>query len=371
MPAVSANTLLNQLALCLLPHVGNITAKKLIAYCGSVEGVFKQKKNQLLAIPDVGEKTAESILAQSTFARAEEELKFMEANGVTAHFYLEPSYPKRLKALDDAPVLLFTKGQMQLNPAKSVAIVGTRRCTEYGKDVTAKLVEELGALQDVLIVSGLAYGIDVEAHKAALKHNIATVGVVAHGLDRVYPSIHTKYAKRMEENGGLVSDIFSSTEPDKMYFARRNRLIAGMADCTIVVESAAKGGSLITADFAADFNRDVFCIPGPINAEFSAGCNQYIRDNKAALITSTADLIKAMNWDINPNTAKGPIQPALFVDLTPDEQAIVTALQPAPLSIDDISLQANLTPSKCAAALFNLEFKGVVKGLPGKVYRLV
>lgn len=363
------NELLYRIALTLIPGVGDTTAKKLIAYCKGVEGVFKEKKKALLAIPDIGPRTAELIVGQDVLARAEEEVEFIEKNNIIPLFYLDPTYPKRLKECEDGPVMLYTKGNTNFNNRRVLSIVGTRKPTNYGKKVTEQIVEDIAYL-DCLIVSGLAYGIDITAHKAAMQHNLATVGVVAHGLDKIYPAAHRKYAERMLENGGWATDFISYTNPEQMFFPRRNRIIAGLADATLVIEAAEKSGTLITADLAVDYQRDVLAIPGNIDSELSVGCNKLIRENKAALVTSADDIINLLGWQPEDNRKK-PIQPKLFVELTPEEELIVKLLQTeGPTGIDSVGLKAGLPASKCSSLLFTLEFKGMVKALPGKVYEL-
>lgn len=363
------NELLYQIALTLLPGVGDTTAKKLVAYCGGVEAIFKQKKQHLMAIPDIGPKTAELIASQDVLPRAEEELAFIEKNEILPIFYLEANYPKRMRECEDGPVLLYTKGNTNFNNPRVLSIVGTRKITDYGTKITERIVEAL-APTGCLIVSGLAYGVDITAHKAAIQHGLQTIGIVAHGLDILYPSVHRKYAKKMLDNGGIATDFMSGAQPDKMFFPRRNRIIAGLADATLVIEAAEKSGTLITAELAIGYNRDVMAVPGKVDDEFSIGCNKLIQQNKAALVTSGEDIINILNWQPEEGTKK-VIQPKLFVDLTAEEQALVDVLKGSKtMPIDEIGFKAGLPPSKCSSLLFTLEFKGVVKALPGKIYEL-
>ncbi len=363
------NELLYRVALTLLPGVGDIYAKKLVSYCGGVEAVFKQKKQHLMAIPDIGAKMAEQILSSDVMQRAEEEVAFMEKKDITPIFYLDSNYPKRLRECEDGPVLLYTLGNTNFNNARILSIVGTRKITEHGAKITEQIVEELAAT-NCLIVSGLAYGVDITAHKAALQHNLPTVGIVAHGLDILYPELHRKYANKMMANGGIATDFMSGNQPDKMFFPRRNRIIAGLADATLVIEAAEKSGTLITAELAVGYNRDVFAVPGRVEDEFSIGCNKLIKQNKAALVTSGEDIINLLNWESKGNKKKS-IQPRLFVDLTTEEEILVNVLKDnGTTPIDEIGFKAGLTPSKCSSLLFTLEFKGVVKALPGKRYEL-
>lgn len=362
--------LLYQIALTLMPGVGDTTAKKLIAYTGSAEAVFKQKKKHLLAIPDIGPKTADLITTEDVMARAEEELAFIEKNNINPIFYLDSNYPKRLRECEDGPILLYTQGNTNFNNNRVLSIVGTRKPTPYGTKLTEQIVETL-AQTNCLIVSGLAFGIDITSHKAALKHSLQTVGIVAHGLDMLYPAGHAKYLKKMLDNGGIATDFTSGTFPDRMFFPRRNRIIAGLADATLVIEAAEKSGTLITAELAHGYNRDVLALPGNVDSEYSKGCNKLIKENKASLITSGEDIIKLLDWEDSDGTAK-TVQPTLFVDLSADEQTLVDILRIAKtMPIDEIGFKANFPPSKCSSLLFTLEFKGVVKALPGKVYQLL
>lgn len=362
--------LLYHIAITSIPNIGDVTAKKLIAYCGSSEQVFNEKRGALEKIPGIGSINASKIINHKTeaLAIAEEEILFIKKNNIIPLFYLNENYPKRLLNCEDGPILIYTKGNIEFNNPKVVSIVGTRKATDYGKEFCAKIVEELTSHQP-LIVSGLAYGIDVLAHKEALKNNISTVGVLAHGLDKMYPSQHSGVAKQMLEKGGLVSDYKSRTNPDRENFPKRNRIVAGLSDLTIVIESSKKGGSLITAYIANDYNRDVFALPGRLNDHQSEGCNHLIKTNKAALIQSVKDLEYIMGWEANQKVK--PNQTQLFVELTP-EQKIVTAIlaKNEKMAIDELSLQSKMPMSKTASMLLELEFEGVVKSLPGKVYKL-
>lgn len=359
------------IAITALPNIGDITAKKLIAYCGSSEQVFNEKKSILEKIPGIGQVYAQSIIKNKydVLALAEKELNFISDNNISPLFFLDKSYPQRLIHCEDGPILLYTKGNIDFNTQKVISIVGTRKATDYGKDFCDKFIEDL-APHKPLIVSGLAYGIDISAHNAALKHNISTIGVLAHGLDRIYPQQHNAVAKRMIENGGLVSDYRSGTNPDRENFPKRNRIVAGLADLTIVIESSKKGGSLITANLANQYNRDVFALPGKISDSQSEGCNWLIKTNKAALIQSVKDIEYLMNWTAEePKTSH---QLPLFSELTEDQKPIINLLSKTDkIGIDSISLQSNITMSKTASLLLELEFNGIVKSLPGKLYKLL
>ncbi|HOY30696.1 MAG TPA: DNA-processing protein DprA [Bacteroidales bacterium] len=364
--------LLFQIAVTLIPGIGDITGKKLIAYCGDVEAVFKEKKQHLMRIPGIRETLAGSIISHRNDAlrRAEKEISFIEKYKIGSFFFTDDLYPHRLKNCVDSPMMLYHKGNTELNKSKIVSIVGTRSATEYGKECCKSIVEGL-AESDVLIVSGLAHGIDACAHREALKNGLPTLGVLAHGLDRIYPAVHRNLAQKMIDKGGLITDYISETNPDRENFPKRNRIIAGLSDATIIIEAAKKGGALITADIANSYNRDVFAVPGKITDTFSEGCNHFIKTNKAALIQSAADIKYLMGWDTK-KQKDTVVQRKLFVNLSPEEDAIVKLLEKnIQLSIDTICLELQTTTSHVAAALLNLEFEGIVKTLPGKMYSLV
>lgn len=354
--------------------MGDVTAKNLIAYCGSAEAVFKEKKSKLEKIPGIGSLTAEAIsksdVIKDALVRAEEEIKFMEKEGIKPLFFTEPDYPSRLKQCDDSPVMLYSKGSsMNLNAEKIISVVGSRRSTAYGKKICEQLVEAF-ASYNVLITSGLAYGIDITAHRSALKNNLPTVGVLAHGLDLLYPAEHTSTAEKMTENGGLLTEFMSYTKMNPEYFPRRNRVVAGMADATIVIEATYKSGALITAEIANSYNRDVFAVPGRMDDTSSEGCNLLIKANKAMLIQSAEDVIKALNWDVESKKPK-KIQAELFTNLSSEEEALIGILkEKEKIHIDDLCLASRLSMSRAATLLLNLEFSGAVKSLPGKMYTL-
>lgn len=358
-----------EIALSLIKGIGNIRAKNLIAYCGSAEAIFKEKKQNLLKIPEIGEYCIKFLLNQEVLARAEEELDFINKNNITPFFYLDDNYPKRLKHCDDSPIILYFKGNCDFNMQKVISIVGTRSATDYGKDFCNKFINEI-AQHQILIISGLAYGIDISAHKEAINKNIPTVGVLGHGLDRVYPSMHTLYANKMIENGGLLTEFISNTKPDRENFPMRNRIIAGLSDAVIVVEAGESGGALITAEIANTYNRDVFAVPGRINDEYSKGCNKLIKINKAALIQSAKDLEYIMGWEINKDKPTST-QKQLFVELTTDEEKMVSIIKTnGETSIDMLAIQSQMNMSKVSMIMLNLEFKGMVRCLPGKLYKL-
>lgn len=360
---------LHKIALTFIKSIGPVMAKNLLAYCGSAEAVFKASKNQLLQIPNLGEKTAEAILTTNALERAEEELKFVEKHGIEVLFFTDDNYPKRLKNCIDAPILLYFKGKADFNHPRIVSVVGTRNATDYGKLICKQLCEVLAPYQ-VMVVSGLAYGIDVATHKECLQHDIATVGVLGHGLDRLYPAAHKVVSQKMVLNGGLLSEYPTLTNPDRQNFPMRNRIIAGLADATVVVEASIKGGALITAEIANSYNRDVFAYPGRTNDVFSEGCNFLIKTNRAGLINNAHDLIYYLGWDDKLPQTKKETQTTLCLDLTPNEQKIVTALQAGALAIDDLCLSLNMQQSKLAIVLLTLEMQGIIVSLPGKVYKM-
>jgi len=322
-------------------------------------------------VPGIGAKTVAQLNFSEALALAEKELKFIEKNGINVLFFTDSLYPKRLKNCSDSPVLLYTKGNANLNSQHIINIVGTRNATEYGKQLCRQLVEELQQYK-VLIVSGLALGIDVAAHKESLRLNVPTLGVLAHGLDRIYPSQNRAIAEKMLENGGLLTEYPSGTVPDRENFPQRNRIVAGIADATIVVEASVKGGALITAEIANSYNRDVFAFPGRIGDDFSEGCNFLIRNNKASLLTCAADLAYSMGWE-KTDSAKLVIEQFLLpIDLSTDERLIFDILQQhkTPIAIDDLTIKTNLPTSLLAMSLLNMEMQGYIKSLPGKTYSI-
>lgn len=360
--------ILYKIALTLIPGVGDITAKRLIAYCGSAEAVFREKRQSLLKIPGIGEVLADTVFKQNVLERAEQELHFIETHGIRALAIDSAGYPERLKQCVDAPLVLFVKGNADLNAAYTLAVVGTRKATAYGREACQELIQGL-AIVNPLIISGLAYGIDTISHKAALDNRLCTVGVLAHGLDRIYPSTNITLARKMLAEGGLVSDFVSGTNPDRENFPKRNRIIAGLADAVVVVEAAAGGGALITADLGNSYNRDVFAIPGRWKDEFSVGCNYLIRTNRAALIQTAQDLLEAMNWV--KKSGPVPSQIELMINLNPDEELIFRILRENGESgMDILSLSSDLSHGKIANALLQMELRGIVRSLPGKRFVL-
>ncbi|WP_316800707.1 DNA-processing protein DprA [Pedobacter frigidisoli] len=360
---------LHKIALTFIKFIGPVSAKSLLAYCGSAEQVFSASRKQLLQIPGIGERTVDAILNTDALKRAEKELAFVEKHGIEVLFYTDPNYPQRLKNCSDAPVLLYFKGTVNFNHPRIVSIVGTRNATEYGKMLCKQLCEVLTPY-NVLIISGLAYGIDVATHKECLRNQISTVGVLGHGLDRLYPQVHRSVSQKMVLNGGLLSEFPTQTNPDRQNFPKRNRIIAGIADATIVVEASIKGGALITAEIANSYNKDVYAFPGRTNDVFSEGCNFLIKTNRAALVNHAKDLIYYLGWD-DQVTEKIPCtQVSLQINLTPNEQSVISALANGQLAIDELARVLNIQQSKLAIVILTLEMQGIIISLPGKVYKL-
>jgi DNA processing protein len=362
--------LLHQLALTLIPHIGDVQAKILVNHFGDASSIFKARTSDLERIEGIGTVRAHSIKNFKDFHLAEAEIAFIEKYRIHTMFLSDKDYPRRLLNCYDSPTMLFYKGSADLNASRVLGIVGTRSHTEYGKAFTEKLVKDL-AENDILIVSGLAYGIDAAAHKAALKHNLPTVGVVGHGLDKVYPFDHASLAKDMvKHGGGILSEFFSGTKPDKHHFPLRNRIVAGLCDATVVVETSIKGGSMITAKLADAYNRDVFAVPGRTIDKVSSGCNHLIKHNKAILLTDADELMDLMGWKERKKEVKQ--QKELFIELSAEEKSVVHLLQEKEsVHIDEINLQSGLSSSTAAAAILNLELQGIITSLPGKMYKLL
>lgn len=362
------------LALMLCPGIGHIGAKRLVEGMGSAVEVFRRRTEVPQLVPGASAQVVTALDNPSAFSRAEAELNFAEKNGIACLTLTDPAYPCRLLECDDAPTVLFFKGNLNLNSLRVVSMVGTRRASEYGKRFCADFVRDLAALcPDTVVVSGLAYGIDIHAHRAALANGLPTVAVLAHGLDRIYPYVHRKTAVDMLTNGGLLTEFLTGTSPDRYNFVSRNRIVAGMSDATIVVESAAKGGSLITASLAQCYHKDCFAVPGRIDDEHSQGCNQLIRDNKAALVQTAEEFVQAMNWASAPQNEKGTaIQRNLFPELSEEEDRVVRILiRQGDLHINNLVVETDIPISRMAALLFELEMKGVVKAQAGGTYHLL
>ncbi len=367
---MSADDLKYQIGISLIPGIGNILAKKLIAYAGSIEGVFREKKRNLMKIPGIGEYLAGRIVSQDVLPRAEKEIGFIERYKIRTFFYLDENYPNRLKQCEDAPVVLFMKGEADLDATKIISVVGTRHATEYGKDLCERIIAALASRHpQLIVVSGLAYGIDVTAHKAALRNELPTLAVIAHGLQHLYPPEHKNIARQIVSHGALLTDFLSDEKPERNNFIKRNRLIAGLADGTLVVESGVEGGALITADLANSYNREVMALPGRSGDEHSAGCNALIKSNKAALIEDAADIEDLLGWDNN-QEAKA-MQGRLFPVLSAEEELLYDIIRThGTIVIDEICEKSGFTMQKTSALLLNLEFADHIKSLPGKVYAL-
>ena len=363
--------LLYQLALTLVPNIGDVQAKILVQHFGTAASIFKAPKSALEKLEGIGTIRAKSIKEFNEFAVAEKEIAFIEKFHIQPLFILDEAYPQRLLNCYDSPTLLFYKGTADLNSSKIVAIVGTRRNTDYGRLFTEQFVQSI-AVQNVVIVSGLAYGIDAIAHKAAVKNSVPTVGVVGHGLDKIYPAENAGLAKEMiKDGGGILTEFFSGTKPDKHNFPLRNRVVAGISDATIVVETDIKGGSMITAKLADAYNRDVFAVPGRTTDKVSSGSNHLIKNNKAILLTDAEQFLEIMGWQPKQKKAAKK-QKELFIELTADEKTILKILGEKELTpIDELNLKSGLTSSAVAAATLNLELQGVITTLPGKMYKLL
>lgn len=364
--------ILYQIGLTLIEGIGDVNAKSLLAYCGSPREVFKQKKAHLVKVPGIGEILAGSIIKnKDVLKRAEEEIKFIEKYKIKTLFFTDEKYPSRLKYCSDSPIMLFYKGTADLQAEKIVAVVGSRKPSEYGKEKTKELVSDLKG-SGILVVSGLAYGVDVCAHKTALDAGLDTVGVLAHGLDRIYPQIHDKIAKRMIRQGGLLTDFLSGTNPDAVNFPKRNRIVAGLCDALVVVESKRQGGSLITATIANSYNKDVFAFPGRAGEALAEGCNGLIKQNKATLIENAADLMYAMQWEEKKESKRKNAQIPLLLNLSEDEKKLLNAFSmKKEMHIDEICYASGLTISKVAALLLQMEFSNLIKSKPGKMYGLL
>ncbi|MCB9048593.1 MAG: DNA-protecting protein DprA [Lewinellaceae bacterium] len=360
--------LLYKIAITLIPNVGPVTTRNLVSYCGGVKAVFEARKRELLKVPGVGPLIADNIVNQDVLGRAEEEWRFIEDNSIQALFYLDDDYPGRLRHYPDSPAMLYYKGQADLNGERIVAIVGTRRPSVHGVHTCEELVEGLKRY-GATIISGLAYGIDITAHRKCLSLDIPTVGVLGHGLRRIYPPQHRQVARAMLQSGGLLTEYPSHTLPDREHFPMRNRIIAGLCDALIVVETQKKGGSMISAHMANDYNKDVFAVPGRIKDGTSEGCNHLIKTHKAALIENADDVAYILRWE-EPGTPRA-IQKQLFVELTEAEKIVVDLLnQYEAIDIDQLTGRLKMANSEMASLLLELEFKGVVRALPGKRYVL-
>lgn len=360
--------LIFKIALTLVPKVGPVTARQLLSYAGSPEEVFRSSKRALMRIPGIGPSIAESICSQSVLHDAEKELQTLMRHGVKPVFITDEGYPGRLRHFPDSPLLLFFQGSADLNPARCISVIGTRKPTPYGIAFCETLLQELWPFCPT-IVSGLAYGIDITAHRKATELGLPTIGVMAHGHGHFYPPDHRAVGRRMVENGGLLSEYTYHTSAEKEYFPLRNRIVAGICDALLVVETGPEGGSMITAQFANDYNKDVFAVPGRARDVASAGCNLLIKTHRAHLLESASDLVQAMSWD--QDQRREGIQQLLFETLEPEEKKIVDLLrQNGEVAVDDLVAWSGHTSGTLAALLLGLELKGILKSLPGKRYAL-
>jgi DNA processing protein len=361
------------IALTLIPGVGSILAKRLIAYCGSAQAVLTSARGTLQKIPGIGSALVSELAThrQQALKQAEQELLFIEKNKIKTYCYCDNEYPERLRHCEDAPVVLFAKGNIDFNRMKFLSVVGTRQATPYGQMHCEKIIGQLAERgHNPVIVSGLAYGIDVCAHRAALQNKLDTVAVMATGLDKIYPSSHAATARQILEHGAWVSDFVSGALLDRKNFLKRNRIIAGLSDATLIVESRIKGGALVTADIAMSYNRDVLAVPGRVGDLASEGCNALIKQNKAALAETAADIEYTLGW--KQTTGHAPAkQMTLFNDLSEEEQQIFTILKAQDtVGIDTLSYRTNIAVGQLSALLIRMEFKGMIKNLPGKQYTL-
>lgn len=370
---MNSEELFHILALLQVDGVGDIVAKKLINHCGSVQNIFNTKTNLLKAIDGIGDVLIKKLKDKTVFEKAEQELHFIEKEKINVLYFQNKDYPERLKQCIDAPVLLFSTGNINLENRKVISIVGTRQITSYGTEFCKKLIEDL-AIFNPIIVSGFAYGVDIVAHQAAIDYQLQTIGVLAHGLNQIYPKTHKRHIAKIEENGGFLTEFWSNSNPEKENFVRRNRIVAGMCEATIVIESAEKGGSLITATMANDYNRDVFAVPGRTTDKYSQGCNNLIKTQRANVLTSAADLVYILNWEIDSNVKNDNkvIQKQLFISLEEDEKKVYDYLQKnGKQLLDIIALECQFPIFRISSLLLNMELKGVIRPLPGKLFEAI
>lgn len=358
------------LALHRLPQIGDATSKKLIELLGSAEAVFKEKSRHLEAIHGLGLKRIRTIKNECDLDSAERELQFIKDNGIRFLYFKDKAYPPKLKYCIDGPVILFQRGNIDHGNRRVLSIVGTRRITTHGVEFTRKLISELSVFNPV-IVSGFAYGTDITAQKQALDENLQTIGCLAHGLNQIYPKVHSKYVDAVESNGGFVTDFCSDTDFDRNNFLKRNRIIAGLSEATIVIESAEKGGSLVTADFATSYNREVFALPGRYTDKMSIGCNNLIKKQQALMLTCPADIPFILGWELE-KKPKPAIQTKLFAELNENERSVVEFLKEHnKAELDFMAMQCEIPAHVLTPLLLELELKGIIRPLPGKQFELI
>lgn len=362
--------LLYVLALQRAKGIGDINAKKLISHCGSAKKVLTEKRKNLEKINGIGSFILKSLLDSENLKAAEKELKYIQKYEIETLYFKDSNYPERLKHCVDGPILFFKEGNFELENQPIISIVGTRKITSYGRDFCEKLISDLSPYKPI-IVSGFAYGVDICAHRAALKNNLQTIGVLAHGFEEMYPKAHKKYVSEVNKDGGFITDFWHNDELQRENFLKRNRIVAGISEATIIIESAEKGGSLVTADIANSYSRDVFAVPGRSSDVYSKGCNDLIKRNQAGILTSAKDLIENLNWELDEKKPK-IIQKQLFVELSEIEQQVYDfLLKNGKEILDLISLNCKLPIQQTTTILFNLEMKGVVKPLPGKLFEAI
>lgn len=367
---MSDTELMHKIALGLIPGVGDINARKLVSYSGSVEAVFSESYSSLIRIPGIGENLARSISERGYLAEAEKEATWVKDNRIETLFYLDENYPVRLRECEDSSVTLFYKGNANLNAPRMISVVGTRRATSRGVEICSDIISNLALLHpDLIVVSGLAYGIDIAAHKAALGARLQTLGVLAHGLKTIYPSMHTGVAREMTHQGGLLTDFTSDAPTERNNFLKRNRIIAGLPVALLIIESGVKGGAIVTAEMAMSYNRDVMAVPGRPSDNWSGGCNRLIKRNIAALVENASDVCELLNW--SHVKASAPLQAKLFDDFDRNESEIFSLLtENDALTVDQISALTQLTVSKLSSLLLSLEMKGAIRCHPGNIYRV-
>ena len=367
---MTKNELLAVLRLQSIPNIGDITAKKLIAHSGSAAAVFTDKKEHLLKIEGIGSFTLKNINDAKHKAAAEAEYRFIENNKIAYTYFLDDNFPSYLNHCADAPILLFKRGNIDLKDRKIISVVGTRKITSYGAAFCEKFISDIAPLKPI-IISGFAYGVDITIQRLAVKYGLQTIGCLAHGLNQIYPKAHAKYVKGVEENGGFFTEFWSTSRPERSHFLKRNRVIAGLSEATVVVESAEKGGSLVTADIANSYSRDVFAVPGRTEDTYSVGCNNLIKQQKAHMITSAADLVYLLDWDVPEKESKS-VQKQLFIDLSETEQLIYNYLQKnGKQTLDRVALACQLPIFKVSSTLLTMEMNGVIRPLPGKLFEAI
>ncbi|MEX0287701.1 MAG: DNA-processing protein DprA [Flavobacteriaceae bacterium] len=367
---MTKNELLAVLRLQRIPNIGEITAKKLIAQCGSPTAIFSDKVKALKRIEGVGEVALKGLFDRKYLEAAETEYEYISKNNIAYSYFQEESYPRYLKHCIDGPLILFQRGNINLADKKIISVVGTRNITTYGIDFCEQFIEDIAPL-DPIIISGFAYGVDICIQRAAVRHGLQTIGCLAHGLNQIYPKSHAIFVEEIEKHGGFFTEFWSSSNPERENFLKRNRIIAGLSEATVVVESAEKGGSLVTADIANSYNRDVFAVPGRVKDKYSLGCNNLIRQQRAHMLSSAAELIYLMGWEVEEEESKA-VQKQLFVEMDDIEKSIYGYLQKkGKQQLDSIALECSLPVFKTSSTLLNMEMKGVIRPMPGKVFEAI